>query len=64
MGKYKITVELQNDEIREGRSYPDTTTVYTQIIEDLSVSDLAVFLNQTNYIPSMIFGSTKEPSNE
>ena len=45
--KYQITVKVLSDSSNDYRDY-DTETVYEQILKDLNVADLAVFLNKVD----------------
>lgn len=49
--KYQITVKVLSDSSNDYRDY-DTETVYEQILKDLNVADLAVFLNKTDCSPA------------
>lgn len=49
---YKITVEEITGE--DERGYEKKRTVYEQRLEELSVADLAVFLNGTKTVPPVI----------
>ena len=49
--KYQITVKVLSDSSNDYRDY-DTETVYEQILKDLNVADLAVFLNKVDCSPA------------